>query len=70
MSADQFLKQEPRPGCFFICDSNDAAEKVNYLALEHAGKDHQRYVDFLRRVAGEIKAWADETEADLPKEAA
>jgi len=68
VSADQYLKQEPRSSAFFRSDASAAADAANNMALEHAGKDHRRYVEFLRSVASDLNAWADETEATLPKE--
>lgn len=56
----KYLTQEPRSSAFFRSDVIDAAEKVNYYALEHAGKDNERYSNFLLAVAEEIGQYARE----------
>ena len=57
---NKHLTQEPRSSTFFRSDVIDAAESVNWAALEHAGKDNERYSNFLLAVAEEISQYARE----------
>lgn len=54
MELNKYLTQEPRPSCFFHSDVEEAVDKVNWMALEHAGKDNDRYKSFLLAVSKKI----------------
>lgn len=60
MEINKYLTQEPRSVSFFRSDVLDAAEKVNWMALEHSGKDNDRYKNFLLAVAGELVQYEKE----------
>jgi hypothetical protein len=57
---NKYLTQEPRNSAFFKSDVSDTAESVNWAALEHSGKDNERYKHFLLAVAEEIVQYAKE----------
>ena len=57
--------QEPRPLSRFSIDVSEAAHSANIAALEHSGKDNERYVQFLRGVIDELRYYADDTEAEI-----